>query len=140
MPYTPPERHDAIKVTVDKVVLDVTSDPYVVYTFRGFAPVVNIRTDGGEDRTLYLSSKSLSEQLHNLLLKNNEEWIGMKVRVWKDSEDRFARYMVEEIDDDDAEASADTPPDADDAPASEEAKTEAAPDAEAPAADAKADD
>lgn len=138
MPYTPPERHDAIKVTVDKLVLEVTSDPYVVYTFRGFAPVVNIRTDGGEDRTLYLSSKSLSEQLHNLLLKSNEEWVGMKIRVWKDSEDRFARYMVEEIDDDAAgDAAA-----GDDAKAEEtaaEAKADDASEAESPA-DSKASD
>ena len=98
MAYQPPERHDALKVTVDKVVVSFTSNPFVVYTFRGYAPVVNVRTESGENRTLYISSKSISDQLHNVVLKNNDEWSGLTVRIWKESADRFAKYMVEELD------------------------------------------
>ncbi len=107
MGYTPPERHDALKVTPDKIKLTFTSEPFVVYTFRGYAPVVNVKTGAGEQRTLYISSKSVSDQLHNVVLKNNDEWKDLTVRIWKESADRFAKYLVEELDGPDDEGAGD---------------------------------
>jgi hypothetical protein len=88
------ERKPNLKVGVDWISVEVTSEPYVVMTVRGFAPVVDVKTPQG-DFILYISSKSMSDGLEPLLHATDGAFKGLKIKVKKESEDKMARYIVE---------------------------------------------
>ena len=88
------ERKPTMKVGTEWVQVEIVSEPYVVNTMRGFAPVVDVKTPGGEF-ILYISSKSMSDGLEPLMKAAAGKFSGLKIRVKKESEDKMARYMVE---------------------------------------------
>ena len=88
------ERKPNLKVGTDWIPVEVTSEPYVVMTIRGFAPVVDVKTPQG-DFIMYVSSKSMSDGLVPMLEKTNGKFNGLKFRVKKESEDKMALYIVE---------------------------------------------
>jgi len=88
------ERKPNLKVGVEWVPLEITSEPYVVMTIRGFAPVVDIKCPQG-DFILYISSKSMSDGLEPMLQATSGAFKGLKLKVKKESEDKMARYIVE---------------------------------------------
>ena len=88
------ERKPNLKVGTEWVPVEITSEPYVVMTIRGFAPVVDVKTPGG-DFILYISSKSMSDGLVPMLEASSNVFKGLKFRVKKESEDKMARYVVE---------------------------------------------
>jgi hypothetical protein len=88
------ERKPNLKVGVEWIPVEITSEPYVVMTVRGFAPVVDIKAPTGEF-ILYISSKSMSDGLVPLLEVSGGAFKGLKLRVKKESEDKMARYVVE---------------------------------------------
>src|SRR5579862_1624059 len=88
------ERKPNLKVGVDWIPVEVLSEPFVVMTIRGFAPVIDVKTPQG-DFILYISSKSMSDGLEPLLRDSNGAFKGLKFRVKKESEDKMARYVVE---------------------------------------------
>lgn len=88
------ERKPNLKVGTEWIPVDIVSEPYVVMTIRGFAPVVDVKTPGGEF-ILYISSKSMSDGLVPLLEVSDGKFQGLKIKVKKESEDKMARYVVE---------------------------------------------
>jgi hypothetical protein len=88
------ERKPNLKVGVEWVPVEILSEPYVVMTIRGFAPVVDVKTATG-DFILYISSKSMSDGLMPLQEAAGGKFKGLKFRVKKESEDKMARYIVE---------------------------------------------
>ena len=88
------ERKPNLKVGTEFIPVEIHSEPYVVMTVRGFAPVVDVKTPGG-DFILYISSKSMSDGLVPLLEAADGKFKGLKLRVKKESEDKMARYIVE---------------------------------------------
>ena len=90
----PGDRKPNLKVGVNWVVADVVSEPTVVMSMRGYAPVVDVKTPEG-DFILYISSKSISEGLDPLVQANGGEFAGLKLRLRKETEDRMAPYIVE---------------------------------------------
>lgn len=88
------ERKPNLKVGVEWIPVDIVSEPYVVMTIRGFAPVVDVKTPQGEF-ILYISSKSMSDGLVPLLDVSDGKFQGLKIRVKKESEDKMAKYVVE---------------------------------------------
>ncbi len=88
------ERKPNLKVGTDWIPVEVLSEPFVVMTIRGFAPVVDVRTPQG-DFILYISSKSMSDGLVPMLEASNNLFKGLKFRVKKESDDKMARYIVE---------------------------------------------
>jgi hypothetical protein len=89
-----PEGKPNLKVGVEWVTVEITSEPYVVMGFRGYAPVVDVQGPGGK-QILYISSKSISEGLDPLVMARDGKFLGLKVRLRKESEDRMAAYEVE---------------------------------------------
>lgn len=83
-----------LKVGVDAVDADVTSEPYVVMTFRGYSPVVDVQS-GGSAFVLHISAKSLSMALEPLVKANGGKFAGLKLRLKKESADKMAPYVVE---------------------------------------------
>jgi hypothetical protein len=90
----PGERKPNLKVGVNWVAADVVSEPFVVMSIRGYAPVVDVKTPEG-DFILYISSKSISEGLDPLVQANGAKFAGLKLRLRKETEDRMAPYIVE---------------------------------------------
>ena len=88
------ERKPNLKVGTDWIPVEISSEPYVVMTIRGFAPVVDVKTPQG-DFILYISSKSMSDGLVPMLEASSNVFKGLKFRVKKESEDKMARYVVE---------------------------------------------
>ena len=83
-----------LKVGVEPVEADIVSEPYVVMTFRGYAPVVDVQS-GGATHALYISARSLSNALEPLVKANAGKFSGLKLRLKKESEDKMAAYIVE---------------------------------------------
>jgi hypothetical protein len=88
------ERKPNLKVGVEWIPVEITSEPYVVMTVRGFAPVVDVKGPQGEF-ILYISSKSISDGLDSMLRATGGAFKGLKFKVKKESEDKMARYIVE---------------------------------------------
>ena len=88
------ERKPNLKVGVDWITADVVSEPFVVMSIRGYAPVVDVKTADGEF-ILYISSKSISEGLDPLVQANGGKFSGLKLKLRKETEDRMAPYIVE---------------------------------------------
>ena len=88
------ERKPNLKVGVEWIPVEITSEPYVVMTVRGYAPVVDVRCPQG-DFILYISSKSISDGLEPMVKATSGAFKGLKLKVKKESEDKMARYIVE---------------------------------------------
>ena len=88
------ERKPNLKVGVNWMAAELLSEPFVVMSIRGYAPVVDVRTPEG-DFILYISSKSISEGLDPLVQANGGKFAGLRLRLRKESEDRMAPYIVE---------------------------------------------
>ena len=89
-----PERKPTLKAGVEWVTVEITSEPHVVNTVRGYAPVVDVKAPQG-DFILYISSKSMSDALEPMVKAAGGAFKGLKLKVKKESEDKMARYIVE---------------------------------------------
>jgi len=88
------ERKPTLKVGVEWVAVEITSEPHVINTVRGYAPVVDVKSPQG-DFILYISSKSMSDGLEPMVKAAGGTFKGLKLKVKKESEDKMARYIVE---------------------------------------------
>ncbi len=89
-------RRSAISFTIEPVNLKIVTEPYVVLTARGYAPVVDIEVDGETDRkVMFISAASLSQVLEEFRSENEGNFTGIHIKVRKESPDRFAKYVVE---------------------------------------------
>jgi len=81
--------------------LEVTSEPYLVLTFRGYTLAVEVLelVTGSRSELLIGGIKSLAESLEPLRASNNGMFRGLRLRIRKESEDRFSPYVVEPADD-----------------------------------------
>lgn len=75
--------------------IDVLSDPIVVYTARGYAPVIAVDR-GGIEHILYISARSMSVAL-NKLYQEYGTLVGLSLRLRKESAEKFAGYEVEVV-------------------------------------------
>ena len=80
--------------------LEVTSEPYLVLTFRGYTGAVEVLelATGSRYELLIGGIKSLAESLEPLRASNNGMFRGLRFRVKKESEDRFSPYVVASAD------------------------------------------
>ena len=83
-----------LKVTTDWVDVEVVSEPYVIMTMRGYAPVVDVKT-GGAAKRMFIGPKTLGNALEPAVKKQNGKFTGLKFRVKKESADQMAPYVVE---------------------------------------------
>ena len=83
-----------LKVGTDWADAEILTEPYVVMTMRGYAPVVDVKS-GTDKLLLYISAKSLSLALEPLVQANGGKFTGLKLRLKKESDDKMAGYVVE---------------------------------------------
>jgi hypothetical protein len=58
---------------------------------------VTVDLADGEKKMLYISSYSISAALEPLVEENDGKFAGIKLRISKESDDRFAKYVVEPV-------------------------------------------
>jgi hypothetical protein len=88
--------HETLKVTIEEISVEFLDEPYVVHTFRGFAPVVDVQV-GKEKKSLFIAPSSLATGLMPLVERKGS-FKGIKIKLKKDSTDRFAKYVVTPVD------------------------------------------
>ena len=77
--------------------LEIMSEPDVQLNFRGYAPYVLVkRIDTNNDFLMYISAKSLAEQLDPLRKDNAGQFTGLRLEIRKESTDKFAKYEVKQ--------------------------------------------
>ena len=77
-------------------VLEIVSEPYLVVTFRGYTPAVQVRESAtGACYDLLIGGiKSLAEGLEALRPSNGGKFKGLRFTIKKESSDRFSRYQI----------------------------------------------
>jgi hypothetical protein len=91
------EHKPSLKVGTGGTVVEITSDPHVIYTYKGYAPVVDVRVlDSGSERILFVSAQSLAAALEDIRLVEGT-LVGRRVKLAKESAEQFARYVVTEL-------------------------------------------
>jgi len=92
----PREERPRITIGQDWTEIEIVSEPSVVVTFKGYAPVVKARVSTiAEPLPLFIGSKSITDGIEPLRVENGGRFAGLKLRLRKESEDRYARYLVE---------------------------------------------
>lgn len=84
-------------VTAVAVKVEIVSEPYVVLTRLGYAPMVDVALEDGSKHGLIISSATLTRGLEKLRKANGEKLAGIKVLLRKESEDPKSKYVVEAI-------------------------------------------
>lgn len=85
-----------LKVGTEPVLIRVISEPQVVFTARGYAPVVEVIDCRNEELwLLFIAAKSLADRLESMRKNNGGAFVGLEFWVKKASEDRMAQYVVE---------------------------------------------
>jgi len=87
---------ETLKVTPEWVEVEIVSEPYVLMTFRGYEPVVEVKV-GGESKRLFIGPKSLGQAIDPAVKKQGGRFTGLRFRAKKESADRMAPYVVELI-------------------------------------------
>lgn len=91
------EKAKYLKVGVEPRLVRVTSEAYVIYTSRGYAPVFDVEEcETGEGYVMFISARSLAQQVESLRKKNGGQFTGLEFWVRKKSDDQMAAYIVEE--------------------------------------------
>ena len=88
---------DYLKVDLEPKYIQVVSEPYVVFTVRGYAPVIDIIERKSRHATaLFISAKSLAQPLEMLKKENGDLFSGLEFWIRKASDGRTAPYILEE--------------------------------------------
>lgn len=87
-----------LKVGIGWIELEIISEPDVVLTFRGYAPILRVRKISNDlEYMLYISAKSLGEPLEMLRKNNAGTFKGIQFRIRKESMDQMAKFEIEAI-------------------------------------------
>jgi len=78
--------------------LEITSEPNVIQTVRGYAPFIVVVEVGSRlDYDWLIGAKSISDALEPLRQNNGDLFTGIHIRVKRASKDRFAPYEIESL-------------------------------------------
>ena len=84
-----------LKVGTDWVTITVTGPVDVIANLNGYAPVLPVRKEATQQEyILYISAKSLTEQLEPLRKNNGDQFTGLKFSIRKESENQMAKYEL----------------------------------------------
>ena len=84
-------------VTAIPVKIEIASEPYVIVTRLGYAPMVDVTLEDGARQGLIISSATLTGGLEKLRRNNGGKLIGVKALIRKESEDPKSKYVVEGV-------------------------------------------
>ena len=83
-------------MTTEPLRIEIVTEPYVLLTFKGYAPVVGVATSEHTDPPLplFIGSSSLSQGLEILREQNGGKFTGIKCMISKESVERYSKYIV----------------------------------------------
>lgn len=88
-----------LRVSDTALLLTIRSEPYVLYSKRGYQAAVDVENvHSGEEGYLIISAVSLSDQLHQLSQARNGLLNGASIMIKKAGKDRMAPYVVSVLD------------------------------------------
>jgi hypothetical protein len=88
----------ALKVGTGWIEVEIISEPNVILTFKGYAPILRVRKLSNDlEYTLYISAKSLSEPLEELRKNNLGIFKGIQLRIRKESMNPMSKFETEVI-------------------------------------------
>jgi hypothetical protein len=91
------EKIPVLKIDVEPKQLLITSEPYVLFTGRGYQAVVNvIERKSRREYFIYLGAQSLADALEKMRMVNSEKMVGLEFWIRKKDSSKFAGYVVEE--------------------------------------------
>ena len=92
------DKLDTLKVNTGWINIEIVSESDAQLTFKGYAPIIKVKVEkSGLVKMLYISAKSLAEKLEPLRQDNKGRFTGLRLKIRKESEDRFASYLVEKV-------------------------------------------
>ena len=87
---------DPLKPGTGWIEVEAVSEPDVLLTFKGYAPILPVRViKSGLVKHLFIGAKSLSTALEEMRKKNM--FVGLRFRLKKESEEQMSSYIVEKI-------------------------------------------
>ncbi len=87
---------EQLRIGEDLIQLRVHGEPYVVATFRGYAPVLEVENLHSRTRHyVFISAKSFMDGVEPLRVANGGVFDGLVFKVRKDSDDKYAKYVVQ---------------------------------------------
>ena len=87
-----------LKIGTGWVEIEVISDVDVTLTFKGYAPILCVRvTKTGLDYVLYITAKSLAQPLEELRQHHGGRFLGLRLRLRKQSSEQYAKYEVQHV-------------------------------------------
>ena len=90
----------SLKVGTGWIDLEVISEPDVVLTFKGYAPILRVRKLSNDlEFVLYISAKSLGASLEKFRENNNGVFTGVQFSVRKKDTTPMAPYEIKGIND-----------------------------------------
>ena len=88
----------SLKVGTGWIEIEIISEPDVVLSFRGYAPILRVRKSRtGVEYLLYISAKSLAEPLEEFRKNNSGAFKGIQLRIRKESMERTSKYEIEVV-------------------------------------------
>jgi len=92
------EKLPTFRCTTDFANLKVISEPYVVFTNRGYAPVVDVENTGDNVKyQFYIQALSIAKKFEEMKKENDEKFSGLSFKVKKESSEKFAPYIIEKL-------------------------------------------
>ena len=88
----------SLKVGTGWIELEIISEPDVVLTFRGYAPILHVEKISNNLKYIfYISASSLGQTLEELRQNNTGTFTGIQFRVRKKDATPMAPYEIEAI-------------------------------------------
>lgn len=87
-----------LKAGTGWIEVEAVSEAEVILTFKGYAPVLQVKViKSGLVKHIFIGSKSLATALEEMRKNNKGEFLGLRFRFKKESEDKMSPYIVEKI-------------------------------------------
>jgi hypothetical protein len=94
--YTVREPKLQLKVNTEARFLLAVSEPYVVFTRWGYAPVIDVfEKKSNQESTLYISAQTLAGPLEELRNDNNGRIVGLEFWIRKETDAKNSKYLLE---------------------------------------------
>ena len=90
------EELPTLRIGTTWIDVEVVEEPSVVLTYRGYAPVLTVLVEKSRLRKLlYISASSLARQLEPLRASNGGRFVGLALRLKKQSDEKTSAYVLE---------------------------------------------
>ena len=88
---------EALKFDIEPKRILISSEPYVIYTVRGYQAVVDIiEMKRKKEYLMYIGSASLAKPLELLIRENNNKATGLELWIRKETPEKTSKYIIEE--------------------------------------------